>query len=294
MISILFPLVLRPIDIDHFLLSASDGDLDRFAGKVPAACTLEAACLFACADLHWQKQQTALGISFATECASASPALFAMKRFFERGTNVAPAEIFSAPQLDFWIVRSRDNLSSLAWDQFADRFRRSLVQRQFSSTLASALSKAMAELADNVVEHSAAAGDRCRGLVAFHVEDHWLSLVVADVGRGVLATLRENPAHTSLKLSSEALEAAVMRGATSRRDGSLGTGFSTARKAIASLNGRLRFRSGDSALTLDGSNGVLDVRSATVPPLVGLQSCLRIALKGRTIPDLPMPLDSLS
>lgn len=106
---------------------------------------------------------------------------------------------------------------------FLDRFRRSLVNHlKLPASRARGLSAALHEMVDNVIDH-AGLGDAPVGVVAYEVTNDRLGFAVADVGRGVLASLWENGAHGSLASDSEALLAAVNKGA-SRRPGPAGRG----------------------------------------------------------------------
>ena len=77
--------------------------------------------------------------------------------------------------------------------------------------------------------------------------------VVADAGRGVLASLRENPEFTHLADCGAALRFAAADGA-SRHISESGHGYGIGQlfRALAHHNAELRFRSGDHALRIWG------------------------------------------
>jgi len=83
-----------------------------------------------------------------------------------------------------------------------------------------------------------------------------MTYAVADVGRGVLDSLRENPQWRSLVNHSGALRAIIHEGATRRLSSYAdeGEGFKTLLSSLAHLNGQLRFRSGDGLVTIDGQS----------------------------------------
>lgn len=160
-----------------------------------------------------------------------------------------------APERELRRCPSRQELVDLAagveWKYFLDRFRRSLTERlSLSTPRARGLAGALQEMVDNIIQH-AGLGDRPQGVVAYEVSPGHFWFGVADLGRGVLASLRENPAHQSVSTDVQALRAAVTNGA-SRRPGPGGTGFAQLVRALADLEGHLTFRSGSARLLLDG------------------------------------------
>jgi hypothetical protein len=158
------------------------------------------------------------------------------------------------------------------WRYFLDRFRRSLTTRhgRLATARARGLSAALHEMVDNVVEH-AGLGDAPVGVVAYDVSDQHFGFAVADLGRGVLRSLRENSAHAGLLTDADALLSAVTRGA-SRRPGVDGKGFSDLLRALADLEGTLSFRSGSARLRLDGrGSGSRVVSRSNSPVMNGFQ-----------------------
>lgn len=105
-------------------------------------------------------------------------------------------------------------------------------------------------MADNVVQHSNL-GLQPDAVIGYMVTADAFEFAVADLGRGVLASLRENPLHASLASDAEALRAACTRGASRRTTGA-GTGFADLLRALADLEAWLSFRSGTARLVIDG------------------------------------------
>jgi hypothetical protein len=169
-----------------------------------------------------------------------------------------------------------DSDFGVEWNYFLDRFRRSLVERlKLTSSTARALSAALAEMVDNVVDH-AGLGDAPTGVVAYEVDEGRFGFAIADIGRGILASLRENPLHAGVATDSQALLAAVTRGA-SRRTGAAGTGFADLLRALADMEGRLVFRSGAARLILEGrSAGSRLATSFNSPELLGFQLSVEV------------------
>lgn len=164
-----------------------------------------------------------------------------------------------------------DSETGVEWSYFLDRFRRSLAQRlKLTSSTARALSAALEEMVDNVVEHSGL-GDAPVGVVAYEVGETRFAFAVADVGRGVLTSLRENARNAGVSTDGDALLAAVTRG-SSRRAGADGTGFANLLRALADMEGRWAFRSGAARLVLEGGgSGDRVVTPSNSPELLGFQ-----------------------
>ena len=192
-------------------------------------------------------------------------------------TNMRPSTL--PPKSCARRIQSRSDWASDRSALFQSRFRRSLEIHSFGKKLSLALSKAMQEMADNVVQHSGPDEEHpALGLVGYHVGKNWMTYAVADIGRGVLASLQTNPTWASLPGSGEALRESVCHYASRRADAPHGTGFSEVQKSLADLNGTLRFRSGNACLSLVGRQ---DARRATIssnPYLVGFQLAVTCSL----------------
>jgi anti-sigma regulatory factor (Ser/Thr protein kinase) len=118
------------------------------------------------------------------------------------------------------------------------------------------LAGAMEELENNIHEHSGAAET---GLLAFRAAKGVFEFVAADRGIGVTKSLRSCSAYADLSDHGDALSAALTDG-TSRfgdTEPSRGHGFRPIFIGLMNLNGSLRFRSGDHALTMDGTSPTL-------------------------------------
>lgn len=175
-------------------------------------------------------------------------------------------------------VPRRHEVGSPAFASFQRRFGECLASHGFASPLARALSKALVEMADNVISHSGPDEySQANGIVAFHVEERWMAYAVADTGRGVLASLQSAPRWQHLRTSREALHCAVREQAT-RRDAESGGGYQTVLRSLAEFNGFLRFRSGDHVLELRGTSSDLYPGGGPVPSLAGLQLVVHCSL----------------
>jgi hypothetical protein len=137
------------------------------------------------------------------------------------------------------------------WDQWAKHAENAAVAAGLPKALATGLMGALGELQDNVFEHS---GRPESGLIAYGASNGAFEFVVSDAGRGVLASLRENPEFAHLADSGAALEQAASDGA-SRYARSTGHGYGIGQlfRALAhDAAAELRFRGGDHALRLWG------------------------------------------
>ncbi len=121
----------------------------------------------------------------------------------------------------------------------------------FSSKLAAALAGAFEEIIDNVYEHSTRSAT---GIAAYRATPCRFEFVVSDGGVGVLESLRTCADYAHLADHGEALQLALRDGVTRYGKGtSHGKGFRPIFIGLSNLNGSLRFRSGDQALTIDGT-----------------------------------------
>lgn len=136
------------------------------------------------------------------------------------------------------------------WDQWAKHAENAAVSAGIAKGLVAGLMGALGELQDNIIEHS---GRPDSGLVAYGAGHGAFEFVVADAGRGVLASLHENPEFAHLTDSGAALHVAASDGA-SRHARSTGHGYGIGQlfRALAHNAAELRFRSGDHALRLWG------------------------------------------
>ena len=143
------------------------------------------------------------------------------------------------------------NAERLAWEQWAKHAENAAVATGLTKGLVSGLMGALGELQDNVFEHS---GRPESGVVAYAAGNGAFEFVVADAGRGVLASLRENPEFSLLADSGAALRVAVSDGASRHaRNTGHGYGIGQLFRALAQDAADLRFRSGDHALRIWGN-----------------------------------------
>jgi hypothetical protein len=115
-----------------------------------------------------------------------------------------------------------------------------------------ALSATLTELSDNVIQHSEPDGiDSFTGLVGYQVSRDEFTFCVSDAGRGVLNSLKDNPANTDLTTDTEAILAAAQEHRSRRLD-NRGSGFKEMFRALADINCRVSFASGNARIVFEG------------------------------------------
>ncbi len=140
----------------------------------------------------------------------------------------------------------------------------------FSPMTAKALTGALSEIITNVWLH---AQTSTPALVAYQLEQERVFLTIADLGIGVLQSLRSNPEHQALATSMAALKKAMLVGVSRFPEHGRGYGFDTVLRAVAD-HGVVRLRTGEAVLEFQGTT---DVRRSLVSygtHLPGLQVSL--------------------
>ena len=133
---------------------------------------------------------------------------------------------------------------------------------------------AMRELESNIHEHS---GAPRTGVLAYKAGPGDFEFVVADHGMGMLRSLRQCDSHAGLADEGKALEAGLTDG-VSRHGNNInrGYGFRPIFIGLTNLYGELRFRSGDHALMMDGTNpGLAIARISQKVPMEGFLVSVR-------------------
>lgn len=144
----------------------------------------------------------------------------------------------------------------VSWVQFCRKAQEAAEFAGLPKALTQGLIGALRELETNIHEHSGQAQD---GVVAFRGTPAEFEFVIADSGIGVLAGLRSAARYASLRDAGTALQTALANGQSRLldEDPGRGYGFNELFVNLANLNGELRFRSDDHALTIDGSGPAL-------------------------------------
>jgi anti-sigma regulatory factor (Ser/Thr protein kinase) len=170
---------------------------------------------------------------------------------------------------EFYLIETETDLQTEEWRLFTIRFSRSAQGVGLTKTVAEGLRAALREMAENAVIHSQTTH---RILASYRTLDGFAQFCVADVGIGVLNSLRGCPDFQYLRFDYEAIKEALRDGVScSGRKGG-GMGFREIWKALAEEWGILRFRSGEGCIMMDGSGLDADhSREEFVPRLPGFQ-----------------------
>ncbi|NGX95428.1 MAG: hypothetical protein G4V63_09445 [Candidatus Afipia apatlaquensis] len=124
----------------------------------------------------------------------------------------------------------------------------------FSKHVGSQLVAAVLEMVDNIYLHSTLSET---GLAAFHARPGYFEFAVVDRGVGILRSLQENSEYAQLNDHGDALQTALTDGCSRfGSDSKHGHGFRSLFIGLSNLNGALRFRTGDHALTIDGRDPI--------------------------------------
>jgi hypothetical protein len=178
---------------------------------------------------------------------------------------------------EFFVLHHEADFNTRAYKLFETRWARAcekLGLRQQSGVMHLAMS-AMTENALLYAKTNPAV------LVGYRLLDHAALFTVADLGQGVLASLRSNPEFQNLAHSRDALRMALHDGVSCLGRGKNGYGFRQVFKALANQFGTLRFRAGNACITMDGTQFDADLGTESYPErLPGFQVtvCCRRAL----------------
>jgi len=140
------------------------------------------------------------------------------------------------------------------------------------------LTAAMQELESNIHEH---AGATDTAFLAFRAAPGVFEFVTGDRGIGILASLRSCTAHAGLPDHGKALGAALTDGISRHGpDSCHGHGFRPMFVGLLNLIGSLRFRSGDHALTMDGTSpNLATAQIAQKPAIDGFFASVRCHIR---------------
>lgn len=285
--------ILQTSDIDSLRNRADDAGVAPFFEVRPSGITLPALLELVCSSCMRPHSAGERFEAIIQAWSQYLPDLRHARQLLVTGVGSRKKSApFEAPLKELWRIQSRSDWTDDPASLFQSRFRRSLEKQGFGKKLSLALSKAMQEMADNVVQHSGSDEEHpAPGLVGYHVEERWMTYAVADIGRGVLASLETNPRWSTLSGSGHALRAAIYQNASRRIGSAGGAGFSEVQKSLADLNGTLRFRSGDACLTLVGRRTARLATLSSNPYLVGFQlaatCCLAVDNSIRPLPPDP-------
>ena len=154
------------------------------------------------------------------------------------------------------------------WQLWFSRADQAAQAAGFANQVAAMILGAFGELQDNVFRHSQAYQG---AVVAYAITEGGFELVVSDRGVGVLESLRSHPDYADVVDAGVALRVALANGESRFGRGSgAGVGIGQIFRALANLDGDLRFRSDDHVLEISGHSpslqGHLEVRHKAALP----------------------------
>jgi hypothetical protein len=176
---------------------------------------------------------------------------------------------YGSPDRAVGLMRLTAESNPLAWTDFAMSLKRAGVAAGLSADWAAQSTAAVREMESNIHEHS---GASATGILAYRSVPGLFEFVVADLGLGVLATLRDAADYAGLSDHTEALRITLTDGASRLGAGQgRGYGFHDLLVGLANRQESLRFRSGTAALTIDGTSpSLLHAQMGSKAPLKGL------------------------
>lgn len=259
--------ILRVSDIEHFHWALSEADVpatSRFNGTL-----LSLAAAAELAAIEAQRRRSHLPGGSAYFICKSCPIWSLVKksgwperrRPLVRRTSEGVAVTIPAQADGLW------------WTNCLHQLRNELIQKGFATRLATGLTGGVAEMVDNIWQHSESGES---GLLIYQVRRRKFAFSVIDAGIGVLASLSKNPRYDWLRSSMEAIRLAIQPG-VSREDGG-GMGFATLLNSMAELWGNARMRSGEAALVIDRTEDIRRRREIYLPPLPGMHVSVRCAL----------------
>jgi hypothetical protein len=168
---------------------------------------------------------------------------------------------------EFFVLRTEAHYGGHDYRLFETRWARAAEATGLRAKQ-SAMQLAMTAMTENVILHA----ESPEGLlVGYHMLDHAVLFTVADLGRGILGSLRSNPQYAHLTHPRDALRLALREGISRLGPGN-GFGFRDLFRALASQYGTIRFRTGNVCITMDGQDFNADLGEEIFPePVKGLQ-----------------------
>jgi hypothetical protein len=159
----------------------------------------------------------------------------------------------STKRIGFFRTSSSENDITNSYN-FGMAAQRAAISAGFSKHVASQLVAAVVEMVDNIYLHSTLSES---GLAAFHARPGYFEFAILDRGIGILRSLQESSEYSGLSDHGDALQTALTDGCSRfGRNSNHGHGFRSLFIGLSNLNGALRFRTGDHALTIDGRDPI--------------------------------------
>lgn len=254
--------ILRIADIEHFHWALSEADIPVASSFNGSVLSIAAAVELAAIQAHQNRRSVSFGFKdcplWSLVKASGWPG---RRRPFVRRSNETVAIVIPAEPDGLW------------WTNCLHQLRIELTEKRFPRRLAAGLTGGVAEMVDNVWQHSESGES---GLLVYQVRRRTFAFSVVDAGIGVLTSLSQNPRYDWLRSSMEAIRLAIQPGVS--REDSGGMGFATLLNNMAELWGNARMRSGEAALVIDRTEDIRRRKEIYLPPLPGMHVSVRCSL----------------
>ena len=258
--------ILGITDVEHFQWSISEADTPGSFSANGSGLSLAAAVELASIEAHLRSAVGSIGVSIRVP----SCALWSLLKASGWPSNRGCRELRNG---SFTMCVLPANPYDLWWTERLHHLLYELRQNGFPTRLARGLAGGVAEMVDNIWQHAETTDP---GLLVYHLLRRRFSFSVADIGVGVLASLRKNPRYKWLDSSMEAIGYAIKPGVSGSDGG--GMGFPSLLHALADLWGKARIRSGEASLTIDRTQDERRKDYSYLPFLPGLHVSVRCTL----------------
>lgn len=227
--------------------AVADCDAEALGAMRFDSITIGAGVELCCAHQAWRAVADSCGVNAFHRLTGVLPALAELWAHFERAL-IDPNSRFETCDKNIAVcgVSQKRAFEERSWNEFQQHLVTRLKSNGFDAGFSYALSAAFGEIAENVPDHSAPENvEMAAALVCYYVLPGEIHFAVGDVGRGVLASLHENPKWAGLPDSRDAIRATLEQAATRKSAHPEGTGLKLALKSFVDRNGLLAMSSGD-------------------------------------------------
>jgi len=260
-------------DIREFLSNESDSQLENLS---PSGFSIGGIVQLACLKSAYPERLGALLESWRASSKALDDAIAT----YESGLLPSASNMWAVRGLEFFPIRGRQWADVKIYHPFASRFCKAAKQAGFGAK-AEALSGALGEMADNVAQHSGP-DPACpaAGIIGYYICDGHVAFSIADLGRGALHSLKENPQWDYLQNSKDALLAITQQHASRRPYGGDGEGFKEVFRSLANLNGLIELFSGDGRIRIASTPAGRQATPQFTGLLPGFQITVNCSLAG--------------
>ena len=254
-------------DLREYLSKQSDSQLENLS---PSGFSIGGIVQLACLKSAYPERLNTLLKTWRTSSKALDNAIAT----YESGLRPSTSKMWDVRSLEFFPIRGRLWADAKIYHPFESRFCKAAKQAGFGHK-AEALSGALGEMADNVAQHSGS-DPACpaAGIIGYYICDGYVAFSIADLGRGALHSLKENPKWNQLQNSKDALLAIIQQHASRRPYGGDGEGFKEVFRSLTDLNGLIELFSGDGKIRITSTPSG---RQAT-PQFAGLLSGFQITV----------------